>query len=127
MGLSKSRETLIETQWQYSLLNHRLVFIILITFICVITDHYIKCKLLKSPNSYTVSSIKHFFTYIFFYRYIIFVISGYWRKQVDHITQHMKAHAQNDAEFRAKIGEPKMGKVMLICFFTIKCPLLKLF
>jgi len=37
--------------------------------------------------------------------------TGYWRKQVDHICQHMKAHAQNDAEFRALIGEPKMGKV----------------
>ena len=30
---------------------------------------------------------------------------------MEHITQHMKAHAQNDAEFRALIGEPKMGKV----------------
>ena len=38
-------------------------------------------------------------------------ISGYWRKQVEHICQHIKAHAQNDAEFRALIGEPKMGKV----------------
>ena len=24
----------------------------------------------------------------------------------------MKAHAQNDAEFRAMIGDPKMGKVI---------------
>ena len=24
---------------------------------------------------------------------------------------HLKAHAQNEAEFRALIGEPKMGKV----------------
>ena len=39
------------------------------------------------------------------------MLAGYWRKQVEHITQHMKAHAQNDAEFRALIGEPKMGKV----------------
>lgn len=37
---------------------------------------------------------------------------GYWRKQVDHISQHLKAHAQNDAEFRALIGEPKMGKLL---------------
>ncbi|KAL3873518.1 hypothetical protein ACJMK2_036625 [Sinanodonta woodiana] len=37
---------------------------------------------------------------------------GYWRKQVDHICQHLKAHAQNDAEFRALIGEPKMGKLL---------------
>ena len=46
---------------------------------------------------------------------------------MDHITQHMKAHAQNDAEFRARIGEPKMGKVMLICFVIINCSFLKLF
>lgn len=39
------------------------------------------------------------------------MLSGYWRKQVEHICQHIKAHAQNDAEFRALIGEPKMGKV----------------
>ncbi|XP_076464677.1 double zinc ribbon and ankyrin repeat-containing protein 1-like [Babylonia areolata] len=37
---------------------------------------------------------------------------GYWRKQVEHIYQHLKAHAQNDAEFRALIGEPKMGKMI---------------
>ncbi|KAL5008801.1 hypothetical protein ScPMuIL_014382 [Solemya velum] len=37
---------------------------------------------------------------------------GYWRKQIDHICQHLKAHAQNDAEFRALIGEPKMGKLL---------------
>ncbi|KAK3092414.1 hypothetical protein FSP39_002533 [Pinctada imbricata] len=37
---------------------------------------------------------------------------GYWRKQVDHICAHLKAHAQNEAEFRALIGEPKMGKLL---------------
>ncbi|XP_052765985.1 double zinc ribbon and ankyrin repeat-containing protein 1-like isoform X2 [Mya arenaria] len=37
---------------------------------------------------------------------------GYWRKQVEHICQHIKAHTQNDAEFRALIGEPKMGKLL---------------
>ncbi|KAL4237708.1 metal ion binding [Mactra antiquata] len=37
---------------------------------------------------------------------------GYWRKQVEHLCQHIKAHAQNDAEFRALIGEPKMGKLL---------------
>ena len=42
----------------------------------------------------------------------IFCPLGYWRKQVEHITQHMKAHAQNDAEFRALIREHKMGKVI---------------
>ncbi|KAL8622872.1 hypothetical protein ACOMHN_026993 [Nucella lapillus] len=37
---------------------------------------------------------------------------GFWRKQLEHVYQHMKAHAQNDAEFRALIGEPKMGKMV---------------
>lgn len=37
---------------------------------------------------------------------------GYWRKQIDHICGHIKAHAQNNAEFRALIGEPRMGKVI---------------
>ncbi|KAH9492900.1 Double zinc ribbon and ankyrin repeat-containing protein 1 [Bulinus truncatus] len=37
---------------------------------------------------------------------------GYWRKQIEHICQHLKAHTQNDAEFRALIGEPKMGKLL---------------
>ncbi|KAK2183985.1 hypothetical protein NP493_288g03000 [Ridgeia piscesae] len=37
---------------------------------------------------------------------------GYWRKQMDHICAHLKAHAQNNAEFRALIGEPRMGKIL---------------
>ncbi|KAK7477462.1 hypothetical protein BaRGS_00031286 [Batillaria attramentaria] len=37
---------------------------------------------------------------------------GFWRKQIDHICQHLKAHAQNDAEFRALIGDPKMGRML---------------
>lgn len=37
---------------------------------------------------------------------------GFWRKQIDHICQHLKAHAQNDAEFRALIGDPKMGRLL---------------
>ncbi|XP_067682776.1 double zinc ribbon and ankyrin repeat-containing protein 1-like isoform X1 [Haliotis asinina] len=37
---------------------------------------------------------------------------GYWRRQIEHICMHLKAHAQNDAEFRALIGEPKMGKLI---------------
>ncbi|PVD25450.1 hypothetical protein C0Q70_13106 [Pomacea canaliculata] len=37
---------------------------------------------------------------------------GYWRKQVDHICLHLKAHAQNDAEFRALIADPKMGRLI---------------
>lgn len=38
-------------------------------------------------------------------------VAGYWRKQMDHICMHLKAQAQNDAEFRALIAEPRMGKV----------------
>lgn len=41
---------------------------------------------------------------------------GYWRKQVDHMCAHLKAHAQNEAEFRALIGDPKIGKVGFIIF-----------
>lgn len=31
---------------------------------------------------------------------------------MEHVVTHLKAHAQNNAEFRALIGEPRMGKVM---------------
>ena len=37
--------------------------------------------------------------------------SGYWRKQVDHISAHLRSYAQNNPEFRALIAEPRMGKV----------------
>lgn len=37
---------------------------------------------------------------------------GFWRKQIDHVCQHLKAHAQNDAEFRALIGNHKMGRML---------------
>ena len=30
---------------------------------------------------------------------------------MEHICTHLKAHAQNNPEFRALIGEPRMGKV----------------
>ncbi|XP_014668724.1 PREDICTED: double zinc ribbon and ankyrin repeat-containing protein 1-like isoform X2 [Priapulus caudatus] len=38
---------------------------------------------------------------------------GYWRQQMDHITSHLKAHAQNNAEFRALVAEPKIGKLLM--------------
>jgi hypothetical protein len=47
------------------------------------------------------------------------MFSGFWRKQIDHICQHLKAHAQNDAEFRALIGEPKMGRVRMVVHFML--------
>ncbi|XP_046848206.1 double zinc ribbon and ankyrin repeat-containing protein 1-like [Xenia sp. Carnegie-2017] len=37
---------------------------------------------------------------------------GYWRQQIDHICSHLRAYAQNEAEFRKLIGEPKMGKLV---------------
>ncbi|XP_039594717.1 double zinc ribbon and ankyrin repeat-containing protein 1 isoform X1 [Polypterus senegalus] len=37
---------------------------------------------------------------------------GYWRKQVDHICAHFRCYAQNNTEFRALIGEPRLGKMI---------------
>ncbi|KAG9335853.1 hypothetical protein JZ751_003610 [Albula glossodonta] len=37
---------------------------------------------------------------------------GYWRKQLDHICAHLRSYAQNNPEFRALIGEPRMGKMI---------------
>ncbi|XP_010704882.1 double zinc ribbon and ankyrin repeat-containing protein 1 isoform X3 [Meleagris gallopavo] len=39
---------------------------------------------------------------------------GYWRKQLDHICAHLRSYAQNNLEFRALVGEPRMGKVGVI-------------
>ncbi|XP_022097976.1 double zinc ribbon and ankyrin repeat-containing protein 1-like isoform X3 [Acanthaster planci] len=36
---------------------------------------------------------------------------GYWRQQMDHICGHLKAHAQNNQDFRNLIAEPRMGKL----------------
>uniref|UniRef100_A0A8C3Z6U4 Double zinc ribbon and ankyrin repeat domains 1 n=1 Tax=Denticeps clupeoides TaxID=299321 RepID=A0A8C3Z6U4_9TELE len=36
---------------------------------------------------------------------------GYWRKQLDHVCAHLRSYAQNHPEFRALIGEPRMGRV----------------
>eukprot|EP00057_Strongylocentrotus_purpuratus_P028225 XP_011682699.1 PREDICTED: double zinc ribbon and ankyrin repeat-containing protein 1 [Strongylocentrotus purpuratus] len=37
---------------------------------------------------------------------------GYWRQQMDHVCGHLKAHAQNNTDFRNMIGEPRMGKLV---------------
>ena len=34
---------------------------------------------------------------------------------MEHISEHLKAHAANDGDFRALIGEPRMGKVCDTC------------
>uniref|UniRef100_A0A2K5BZG3 Double zinc ribbon and ankyrin repeat-containing protein 1 n=1 Tax=Aotus nancymaae TaxID=37293 RepID=A0A2K5BZG3_AOTNA len=36
---------------------------------------------------------------------------GYWRRQLDHISAHLRCYAQNNPEFRALIAEPRMGKL----------------
>uniref|UniRef100_A0A4W4HSG1 Double zinc ribbon and ankyrin repeat-containing protein 1 n=1 Tax=Electrophorus electricus TaxID=8005 RepID=A0A4W4HSG1_ELEEL len=36
---------------------------------------------------------------------------GFWRKQLDHICAHLRSYAQNNSEFRALVGEPRMGRV----------------
>ena len=41
----------------------------------------------------------------------LFRFVGYWRQQMDHICSHLRAHAQNNPDFRALIGEPRIGKV----------------
>ena len=38
---------------------------------------------------------------------------GYWKKQLAHVVAHLEAFTQREAEFRADIGKPKMGKVSL--------------
>ncbi|XP_078505081.1 double zinc ribbon and ankyrin repeat-containing protein 1 [Lissotriton helveticus] len=37
---------------------------------------------------------------------------GYWRKQLDHICAHLRCYTQNNSEFKALIGEPRMGKII---------------
>ncbi|KAL1785864.1 double zinc ribbon and ankyrin repeat-containing protein 1 isoform X1 [Sigmodon hispidus] len=39
---------------------------------------------------------------------------GYWRKQLDHISAHLRSYAQNNPDFRALIAEPRMGKNLYI-------------
>uniref|UniRef100_A0A4W4HNR6 DZANK-type domain-containing protein n=1 Tax=Electrophorus electricus TaxID=8005 RepID=A0A4W4HNR6_ELEEL len=37
---------------------------------------------------------------------------GFWRKQLDHICAHLRSYAQNNSEFRALVGEPRMGRLV---------------
>uniref|UniRef100_A0A8D0FV51 Double zinc ribbon and ankyrin repeat domains 1 n=1 Tax=Strix occidentalis caurina TaxID=311401 RepID=A0A8D0FV51_STROC len=46
---------------------------------------------------------------------------GYWRKQLDHVCAHLRSYAQNNLEFRALIGEPRMGKAQLHCIHVSLC------
>ena len=37
---------------------------------------------------------------------------GFWRQQMDHVCSHIRAHAQNNPDFRSTIGEPRLGKII---------------
>ncbi|XP_051979560.1 double zinc ribbon and ankyrin repeat-containing protein 1 [Xyrauchen texanus] len=37
---------------------------------------------------------------------------GFWRKQLDHICAHLRSYTQNNPEFRALIGEPRLGRMI---------------
>ncbi|XP_040892498.1 double zinc ribbon and ankyrin repeat-containing protein 1 isoform X2 [Toxotes jaculatrix] len=37
---------------------------------------------------------------------------GYWRKQLDHVCAHLRSYAQNNAPFRALLGEPRLGQMV---------------
>ncbi|XP_060715145.1 double zinc ribbon and ankyrin repeat-containing protein 1 [Tachysurus vachellii] len=37
---------------------------------------------------------------------------GFWRKQMDHICAHLRSYTQNNSEFRALVGEPRMGRLI---------------
>lgn len=37
--------------------------------------------------------------------------AGYWRKQLDHVCAHLRSYTQNNAPFRALLGEPRLGQV----------------
>ena len=52
-------------------------------------------------------------------RGLMWCVAGYWRKQMEHIGEHLKAHAANDSDFRALIAEPRMGKVSLHVDITL--------
>nr|XP_054599837.1 double zinc ribbon and ankyrin repeat-containing protein 1 isoform X1 [Nothobranchius furzeri] len=37
---------------------------------------------------------------------------GYWRQQLDHVCANLRSYAQNNAPFRAVLGEPRLGRVV---------------
>ncbi|XP_041641818.1 double zinc ribbon and ankyrin repeat-containing protein 1 [Cheilinus undulatus] len=37
---------------------------------------------------------------------------GFWRKQLDHVCAHLRSYAQNNAPFRALLGEPRLGRMV---------------
>ncbi|KAM8772752.1 double zinc ribbon and ankyrin repeat-containing protein 1 [Acanthopagrus schlegelii] len=37
---------------------------------------------------------------------------GYWRRQLDHVCGHLRSYTQNNASFRALLGEPRLGRMV---------------
>ncbi|XP_037830578.1 double zinc ribbon and ankyrin repeat-containing protein 1 [Kryptolebias marmoratus] len=37
---------------------------------------------------------------------------GFWRKQLDHVCAHLRSYTQNNASFRALLGEPRLGRMV---------------
>uniref|UniRef100_H3BXD7 Uncharacterized protein n=1 Tax=Tetraodon nigroviridis TaxID=99883 RepID=H3BXD7_TETNG len=37
---------------------------------------------------------------------------GYWRRQLDHVCAHLRSYTQNNAPFRALLGDPCMGQLL---------------
>ncbi|KAG9484232.1 hypothetical protein GDO78_009900 [Eleutherodactylus coqui] len=37
---------------------------------------------------------------------------GFWRQQLDHVCAHLRCYTQNDSEFKALIGQPRMGRII---------------
>ncbi|XP_059186997.1 double zinc ribbon and ankyrin repeat-containing protein 1 [Centropristis striata] len=37
---------------------------------------------------------------------------GFWRLQLDHVCAHLRSYAQNNASFRALLGEPRLGRMV---------------
>ncbi|XP_053315833.1 double zinc ribbon and ankyrin repeat-containing protein 1 [Spea bombifrons] len=37
---------------------------------------------------------------------------GFWRQQLDHISAHLRCYTQNNSDFKALIGQPRMGRII---------------
>lgn len=48
--------------------------------------------------------------------YIVDIIVGDWRNQIEHITAHLYNVARDDKYFQRNLGEPQLGEVCWIVF-----------
>jgi len=53
--------------------------------------------------------------------------AGYWRKQMEHICGHLKAHAADSVNFRTHVAEPRLGKVRVVLLFILQFDFVVLF